>query len=56
MTALAGDGTLTDDRWRDAFLAVLRHILVPAYYQASEHIDGETDRKHGYRCCTPTPR
>jgi protein-L-isoaspartate(D-aspartate) O-methyltransferase len=45
VTALAGDGTLTDGRWRDAFLTVPRHVLVPAYYQASEHIDGETDRE-----------
>ncbi len=45
VTALTGEGTLTDDRWRDAFLAVPRHVLVPAYYQASEHVDGDTDRE-----------
>jgi len=26
VTALAGDGTLTDGRWRDAFLTVPRHV------------------------------
>ncbi|MGH3917090.1 MAG: methyltransferase domain-containing protein [Pseudonocardiaceae bacterium] len=49
VTALVNDGTLTDDRWRDAFLAVPRHVLVPTYYQADEHIDGETDRDRWLR-------
>jgi protein-L-isoaspartate(D-aspartate) O-methyltransferase len=49
VTALVNDGTLTDDRWRDAFLAVPRHILVPMYYQGSEHIDGDTDRERWLR-------
>lgn len=43
VTALVNDGTLTDDHWRHAFLAVPRHVLVPAYYQASERINGQTD-------------
>ncbi len=49
VAALVDDGALVDDRWRDAFLAVPRHILVPTYYQAGEHIDGETDREHWLR-------
>ncbi len=49
VAALVNDGTLTDDRWRDAFLAVPRHVLVPAYYQASEHIDGETNQERWLR-------
>ncbi|MGH3828808.1 MAG: protein-L-isoaspartate(D-aspartate) O-methyltransferase, partial [Pseudonocardiaceae bacterium] len=49
VTALTNAGTLTDDRWRRAFLAVPRHMLVPAYYQASEHIVGETDRERWLR-------
>ncbi|MGH3903641.1 MAG: hypothetical protein ACRDTE_05535 [Pseudonocardiaceae bacterium] len=28
VTALVNDGTLTDDRWRDAFLAVSQHQWV----------------------------
>lgn len=47
--ALTNDGTLTDDRWRDAFLAVPRHVLVPTYYQANEQIDGEADRDRWLR-------
>ncbi|MGQ0773011.1 MAG: protein-L-isoaspartate O-methyltransferase family protein, partial [Pseudonocardiales bacterium] len=49
VTALVNDDTLTDDRWRHAFLAVPRHVLVPAYYQASERVDGETDPQHWLR-------
>jgi len=49
VTALVNDGTLTDDPWRRAFLAVPRHVLVPTYYQASERIDGQTDREHWLR-------
>ncbi|MGH3898925.1 MAG: methyltransferase domain-containing protein [Pseudonocardiaceae bacterium] len=49
VTALTNDGTLTDDRWRDAFLAVPRHVLVPTYYQAIEHVDGEADRDRWLR-------
>ncbi len=45
VTALLNDGALTDDRWRNAFLAVPRHVLVPAYYQDNTQIDGETDRE-----------
>lgn len=44
VTALVNDGILTDDRWRQAFLAVPRHVLVPSYFQAGEHIDGQIDR------------
>lgn len=49
VTALVNDGTLADDRWRDAFLSVPRHMLVPGYYQAGTHIDGETDRERWLR-------
>lgn len=49
VTALVNDGTLTDDRWRHAFLAVPRHVLVPTYYQASERIDGQTDPQRWLR-------
>jgi len=49
VTALVNDGTLTDDRWRRAFLAVPRHVLVPTYYQASERIDGQTDPQRWLR-------
>ncbi|MPZ66110.1 MAG: methyltransferase domain-containing protein [Pseudonocardiaceae bacterium] len=45
VTALVNDGTLADDRWRDAFLTVPRHVLVPAYYQAGAHIDCDMDRQ-----------
>ena len=45
VNALVNDGTLTDDRWRNSFLAVPRHVLVPDYYQAGVHIDGEMDRE-----------
>ncbi len=49
VTALTNDGTLTDERWRHAFLAVPRHVLVPTYYQSSEHIDGQADRERSLR-------
>lgn len=49
VTALVDDGTLTDDRWRAAFLAVPRHVLVPAYYQAGQYIDRETDPQRWLR-------
>ncbi|MGH3833733.1 MAG: hypothetical protein ACRDRS_25400 [Pseudonocardiaceae bacterium] len=49
VTTLTNAGTLTDDRWRRAFLRVPRHVLVPAYYQASEHIVSETDRERWLR-------
>ncbi len=49
VTALTSDGTLADNRWRDAFLAVPRHLLVPAYYQGSERVDGGTDRERWLR-------
>jgi protein-L-isoaspartate(D-aspartate) O-methyltransferase len=49
VTALVNDGTLTDDRWRHAFLAVPRHVLVPTYYRATERIDGQTDRERWLR-------
>lgn len=45
VTALVNDGTLTDDRWTQTFLAVPRHVLVPTYYQANKHIDGPTNRE-----------
>ncbi len=49
VTALVNDGTLTDDRWRRAFLAVSRHVLVPNYYQSSEHVDGRADPQRWLR-------
>ncbi len=49
VTVLVNDGTLTDDRWRGAFLAVPRHVLVPTYYQNDTQIDGETDRERWLR-------
>ncbi|MGH3823990.1 MAG: methyltransferase domain-containing protein [Pseudonocardiaceae bacterium] len=45
VTALINDGALTDDRWRRAFLAVPRHVLVPTFYHANEHYDGQADRE-----------
>ena len=45
VTALVNDGALTDDSWRNAFVAVPRHVLVPAYYQDNTQIDGATDRE-----------
>ena len=49
VTALVNDGILTDDRWRNVFLAVPRHVLVPAYYQNNTQIDGEVDRERWLR-------
>jgi protein-L-isoaspartate(D-aspartate) O-methyltransferase len=49
VSALVSDGTLTDDRWCRAFLAVPRHVLVPTYYLAGKHIDGQTDRERWLR-------
>lgn len=49
VTALVNDGTLTDDRWRHAFLAVSRHVLVPNYYQSSGHVDGRADPQRWLR-------
>ncbi|MBV9141612.1 MAG: methyltransferase domain-containing protein [Pseudonocardiales bacterium] len=49
VAALVNDGALTDDRWRRAFLAVPRHVLVPTYYQAGERIDGQTDPQRWLR-------
>ncbi len=49
VTALVTDSTLTDDRWRRAFLAVPRHVLVPNFYQSSKHTDGQTDPQRWLR-------
>jgi protein-L-isoaspartate(D-aspartate) O-methyltransferase len=49
VTNLVNDGTLTDNHWHHAFLAVPRHVLVPSYYQANDHVDGQTDPKRWLR-------
>ncbi|MGH3850636.1 MAG: hypothetical protein ACRDRT_13185, partial [Pseudonocardiaceae bacterium] len=49
VTALVNDGALSDDRWREAFLAVPRHVLIPTYYQDTTQIDGEADRQRWLR-------
>lgn len=49
VTTLVDNGILTDDRWRQAFFAVPRHVLVPSYFQAGEHIDGRTNRARWLR-------
>lgn len=49
VTSLVNDGALTDDCWRDVFLGVPRHVLIPFYYQHNVRIDGDADRERWLR-------
>ncbi len=36
-TTLVQAGDITDERWRQAFVAVPRHVLVPRYYRSDNY-------------------
>lgn len=42
---LIREGLLDDERWRRVFLAVPRHIFVPASYEGETRIEGEDRRE-----------
>lgn len=49
VAALVKERALTDEHWRQAFLAVPRHILVPTCYHGGECIGDKTDRERWLR-------
>ena len=46
---LIREGLLDDERWRPVFLAVPRHIFVPASYEGETRIEGEDRREQWLR-------